>query len=422
MDLSDVIRAIVANPTSLQPRARLALALQSIDPVKSMEAWAATIRLAISRGQFFPALFLCRVHIPPSPLQMQLLHEMARRFGVHRHREGEILPPPIPEPWEVEMPDSLEDQILVGMYLAQEIHDLGLPINTVFPEVPIFGELPELQFVAVGAALKEVMLAAGSTFIQQGDVEQALYLLANGKVRVTQRRPDGSQVELAVVDAPAVIGEMSLLSALPRRASVSALENSLAWRIDASTINELTKQHPGLVEQLLLLVKKRLFQNLLRNSRLFRELDNPEAVLRAFQIRTVAPEEEILKQGQSAPGLYVILHGEAEVWTQAGPGQTRIRLAVLNEGDVFGEMSLLTGQPTNASVWMLEGGVLLHLPTEVYQALRNVLPGLESELAELMFVRRGELQSIASPAEGFEEIDIALVEEVLWEEESSSAR
>ena len=66
---------------------------------------------------------------------------------------------------------------------------------------------------------------------------------------------------------------------------------------------------------------------------------------------------------------------------------------------------------------MVDGGVLLHLPTDAYHAIRNVMPKLESDLAEMMFVRRGELQAIVSHAEGFEEIDDSLMEEIQIEEE-----
>lgn len=416
MSLPAILSAIAANPVDLQPRAQLAIAIQELDPARAIEVWASTIRLAISRGQFFPALFLCRVHIPASPLQMQLLTEMAHTFGANRKRDGQLMPPPIPQPREISVPESLDEQVKLGLQLAHDNEGLGLPANSIVPDVPIFGELPELQFVAMGAALKEVMLPSATTFIEQGAVEQALYLLANGKVKVSQRRADGSDVELAVVQAPAIIGEMSLLSELPRRASVTTLDSCLAWRMDAATVQNLTQQHPGLVDQLLLLVKRRLLSNLMQNSQLFQEMEDPEAVLSAFSVTTVEPFHEVLVQGQDAPGLFVILHGEAEVWTEANPGATRTRVAVLNEGDAFGEMSLLTGEKTNATVLMREGGVLLHLPTEAYQAIRSVVPTLESELAELMFVRRGELQSIASPAEGFEEIDDALMVEVEIEE------
>ncbi len=412
MSLPAILNAIAANPVALQPRAQLAIAIQELDPARAIEVWASTIRLAMSRGQFFPALFLCRVHIPASPLQMTLLREMAQTFGAGRKREGKVLPPPIPEPRQISVPATLDEQVKLGLQLAHDIGALGLPSGAVVPDVPIFSELPEVQFVAMGAALKEVMLSANTTFIQQGEVEQALYLLANGKVRVSQQRADGSDVELAIVSAPAIIGEMSLLSELPRRASVTTLDSCLAWRMDGSTVQNLTQQHPGLVDQLLLLVKRRLLSNLMQNSQLFQGMDDPEALLSAFSVQTVEPFHDVLVQGQDAPGLFVILHGEAEVWTEANPGATRTRVAVLNEGDAFGEMSLLTGEPTNATVLMREGGVLLHLPTEAFQAIRGVVPALESELAELMFLRRGELQSIASPAEGFEEIDDALMIEI----------
>lgn len=417
MSLPEIIQSIAANPVALQPRARLAIALQSIDPEKATDVWAETVLLAASRGQFFPALFLCRNHIPEGVLQMTLLKELAERFGANRNKEGMLAPPPIPSPRTVQIPAGQEEQVALAMELASNHSDLGLPQDAIFPEVPVFGDLPDMPFVAMGLALHEVVLQPGTALIEQGSVVQALYLLANGQVKVTQKQPNDDVVELATVEAPAVIGEMSLLSALPRRASVTATEPSLAWRIDAKTIEELGREHTELVDHLLDLVKRRLLSNLLRNSQLFKDIEEPEMLFGAFHVQTIEPGGEVFKQGEEAPGLFVILHGEAEVWTEANPGSARTRVATLNEGDAFGEMSLLTGERTSASVWMMDGGVLLHLPTEAYHVLRNVMPALESELTEMMFVRRGELQAIVYYAEGFEEIDDSLMEEVLIEEE-----
>jgi CRP/FNR family cyclic AMP-dependent transcriptional regulator len=59
-------------------------------------------------------------------------------------------------------------------------------------------------------------------------------------------------------------------------------------------------------------------------------------------------DEVIVKQGDLADGMYVIQSGKVEVFFEK-PGGT-IRLAVLEAGDVFGEMALFSKSPRSATV------------------------------------------------------------------------
>lgn len=57
------------------------------------------------------------------------------------------------------------------------------------------------------------------TVFQEGDKDDALYLVLDGSVSI-QKRLGSGQVELAALERQAVFGEMSLLSKRPRSASV----------------------------------------------------------------------------------------------------------------------------------------------------------------------------------------------------------
>lgn len=64
---------------------------------------------------------------------------------------------------------------------------------------------------------------AGSTIIPEGALSEGLYFLFEGKVEVKRKRADGETARLAVVDAPSLFGELSLLVGGPSTAAVSAL-------------------------------------------------------------------------------------------------------------------------------------------------------------------------------------------------------
>lgn len=311
------------------------------------------------------------------------------------------MPPPMPAARELAVPEARGELIELALKLGSDLEGVVLPPGSKMPEIPLFGALRTDAFLALAGALVEVPLKGGQTLVTQGTTSPAMYLLAQGEVVVQQQQVDDTQVELARVGAPALIGEMSLLTAVPRRASVVSSGPGLAWRVDAATLKSLGGDHPELVARLGDLVKRRLLGNLLRQSNLLASVDDPERLLGAFRILTVPRATEIFPQGSEAPGLYLVLHGSAEVWTG---GDTRV--AVLSEGDAFGEMSLLTGEPTTAAVRMPDGGVLLHLPTEAWREQGGRVEGLARELEDLADVRRGELADLADPVEGtFEVVD-----------------
>jgi CRP-like cAMP-binding protein len=79
---------------------------------------------------------------------------------------------------------------------------------------------------------------------------------------------------------------------------------------------------------------------------LFADLRWPEleVIAHSFDEEVFAEGQRVLRQGLSGSGVYVILDGDASVHVD---GRERRRLG---RGDVFGEISALTGQPPSADV------------------------------------------------------------------------
>jgi CRP-like cAMP-binding protein len=64
---------------------------------------------------------------------------------------------------------------------------------------------------------------AGSAIIREGAVSEGIYFLFEGTVEVKRKRSDGETARLAVVEAPSLIGELSLVVGGTSTATVSAL-------------------------------------------------------------------------------------------------------------------------------------------------------------------------------------------------------
>lgn len=77
--------------------------------------------------------------------------------------------------------------------------------------------------------------------------------------------------------------------------------------------------------------------------------DELAAVIRGLDLRTCAPGDLVVSQGEPARSLFVVVSGSVKVWVREGDGPSRF-VRSLAEGDFFGEISLLTGRPRTATV------------------------------------------------------------------------
>ena len=129
-------------------------------------------------------------------------------------------------------------------------------------ELPVFAGLPANVLTRLVATLQPVALASGATLMRAGEPGDALYILERGRLRVSLAvggdEGEGIDRELA---APAVVGEMALVTGEPRSADVSAVEDAHLLRMDRPTFEQLRTEHPQMSVFLTCLVGERLLEN-----------------------------------------------------------------------------------------------------------------------------------------------------------------
>jgi hypothetical protein len=119
--------------------------------------------------------------------------------------------------------------------------------------VNIFTTVPDDTLAAVAAVLEEVEVGADMPIFHKGDLGQAMYVIVAGSVRVH----DGDQIinQLGVYD---VFGEMALLDAEPRSASVSAQEDTLLMRLRQEDFFDLFDDHSAIARGIIQVLSRRL--------------------------------------------------------------------------------------------------------------------------------------------------------------------
>ena len=260
-------------------------------------------------------------------------------------------------------------------------------------KVPLFDDLSQEAFVELVNKLGYHRHVPGQLIIKEGDPGRSFFIIVEGKVRIYKVGPDDKEITLAHLGEGAFFGEMALLSGAPRTANVVAEEDTEILEVTDTVLRELAAKYPQVVSSLKNFYRQRLLNNVMAISPLFKDFDPAErkSIAEKFKMRQAGDREVLITEGKNSDGLYVVLHGAVLVAKQ---DKHPIELARLKEGEIFGEMSLLTRKPATATVTSQGNSILLRLPRENFQELVLTHPQILELVSELTEKRKSATEAI----------------------------
>lgn len=111
-------------------------------------------------------------------------------------------------------------------------------------KVPLFSGLDDKGLEQVSQAAQVIVANQGKTIIKQGDRDRSMFIILDGKVRVFTYDNEGKQIQLAILSENQFFGEISLLSGVPRTATVQAVEETLLCKLKFAAIREICQSSP----------------------------------------------------------------------------------------------------------------------------------------------------------------------------------
>lgn len=106
----------------------------------------------------------------------------------------------------------------------------------------MFNSLEEKELVIVIDAIEEVNATKGSVIIKEGDQGDCMYVLEEGELDCTKVFPGNTEPTFLKKYAPGEgFGELALLYNAPRAASITAVADSVVWKLDRDTFNHIVK-------------------------------------------------------------------------------------------------------------------------------------------------------------------------------------
>jgi CRP-like cAMP-binding protein len=139
--------------------------------------------------------------------------------------------------------------------------------------VGLFAGFSDAVLKDMESRARRIPLSEGAVVFRAGETSDEFFVLAAGRLEVSVNR-SGRKVVLATLEPFAYFGEMAMLAAEPRSATVIATEDSVVIEMGRHLLMEIFRAHEGLMDQMVknIVNRKRANTPLLQE-----EAEEPEA-------------------------------------------------------------------------------------------------------------------------------------------------
>jgi len=381
---------VAAAPLDYDARIRVADCALALGDPRAANVYRAAAWYCLKAGHPFAALVCARVLESRGADPADLLASLVVTYGSESELVGKVaariaLPP---DTLAIEVPDVRLPAPPDAMATALGRAEHATAAFKEFPEslhpIPLLSGLSEAAFRRVLGTLVLRRLPRDALVVREGEPGNSFFFVAGGQLRVFATDGLGRTTELARLGENAVFGEMALLSAQPRSASVACLSEVDLFEVGRQSLAALADELGAVAEALHGFTRERLLGNLMATSALFRPFNRLQQrdLLRRFTSHDVAPGTVVINEGEDGRGLFVVLSGELDVSRRAADGQA-VPLGALKPGDVFGEMSIVRNARTAATVIAQRPSTVLYLAREYVARMVAGVPEIKSYLEAL---------------------------------------
>ena len=130
--------------------------------------------------------------------------------------------------------------------------------DDVLGRAPLFEALDEEGTKALRAGVHDVTLGRGDRLFDEGDAGDRLYVILEGKIKLTRTAPDGRENLLSVLGPSEMFGELSLFDPRPRTMSASAVTDVQLAALAHDDLRKWLTGRPDVAMHLLAALARRL--------------------------------------------------------------------------------------------------------------------------------------------------------------------
>jgi CRP-like cAMP-binding protein/predicted acylesterase/phospholipase RssA len=237
--------------------------------------------------------------------------------------------------------------------------------------VPLLREINAPAFEILRKEARSFCLAGEDVLFRAGDPADAVHIVVEGSLRLETPGKPGKDAEVLAELGPGdCVGELALLRGIPHSTTTVATGPAQVVEMRRVTLDRMMAQDSQLGKKLLDIASRRMVSTRLASIPLLAgigeivgssmDLESNWQRLKAGQI--------LFQRGHHPEFLYVLVSGRLEVVT-FNSGDEEERLDLLAPGACIGDMELLTGEPTQATVRAARSSELVRLSRDQFEAI-----------------------------------------------------
>lgn len=240
---------------------------------------------------------------------------------------------------------------------------------------PCFAKLSPTQLTELTSLMEEVNIIPQVVIVREHEIVNSIYIIVSGEAEVTREtayRKNLVNVPVASLRAGESIGlnDTGFYSSTGKRtATVTAITSMQLLRLDIKDLYAFLHNH-----HLELAMHDASLQMLrmqfIKQSLPFVKLSHDRLIWLADRVEelTLPPDTLLFNQGEEGDRCYLIRSGQVEVYSSAETG-TKSVFAILKPPAIFGEATMITHTPRNATARTLEASEFLVLKHEYLSEL-----------------------------------------------------
>lgn len=187
-----------------------------------------------------------------------------------------------------------------------------------------FHQLSNERLLWLSKQVEEVSIAAGEELFKQGDEGDSCYLIRSGQIEIVTTDEASEEHHVAMLTAPMLFGEATLITHTPRNATARAIENSELLMLHYSHLSELLESEKNVANMFMALMLDRS-----------KPLKNPQV---SEHPRITADGQQVVILKNPANSTYFKLSDQGQfIWQQLDGKQTMqdITLSLADKHNVF---------------------------------------------------------------------------------------
>jgi CRP-like cAMP-binding protein len=362
-ELKELEQKAAQNPKNLRVRVRIGDLLEKLGKrAESVEAYRAAAEEYARSGMLIQAIALNKLILRLDPEKSKIHNQLVELYAQWGKPEEDI-----PGTGGAEAAPAPE----------------GVPGT--LPPIPLFSDFKKEELSRVMERIQARRFARGKAICREGEPGNSLYIISHGKVAISRQQPGKGRIVLNELKGGDFFGEFAYFANARRQATVETLEDTEVLEMTKEELQRVIQEFPAVSKVLFKFYKERVLDNLLAASDLFQTFPHGERrkLLEEVTLEEFPAGTLVIEEGTPGDCLYIIKSGEVEVFTLDAKRE-KLVLAKLQEGDYFGEISLITGRPRTASVKVLRAAELVRLDKKNFDPIAarhpEILKVLEDSL------------------------------------------